>query len=281
MTKHKRRLSITGAFIILIILITLVFALVTFYQKNPLKKQWTYNGRFTVLDPYTYTLTSYPPDNSAVITIILPPETFILVPDGYGYYKLQDVYDLSKSVKKGDTLLLASVSHLLGIPIETSARSISYWEQYRIWQLENDSHLLRETIDLSDYPVTVMEKRSNGSDIERFDELKIQLYFGETFWEHSIREENYTVGIFNASDTPGLASTISRTLETIGYRVVDVGNWQGEDIKDNCQIQIRPDEALVNSSSIERMHQITNCAIVTKDSIGERFDIQLVITRAI
>ena len=244
-------------------------------------KQWDYDGRFAVLDIDTLTVTSYPPDGNAIISVALPEDTYILVPDGYGYYRLGDVLVLSSSVKKGNELLIKSISNLLGVPIETTSRSISYWAQYRIWKITNDNQLPLETVDLSEYPVTIMDKRSDGSSIERLDELKMQLYFKDIFWERPVRAEDYMVGVYNASQTPGLASTISRILETIGYRVVEVTNWEGELFNDPCQIRIRSDEVLLHSASVQRMHQITRCPVVEYGSTSKRFDIQLIITHAI
>ncbi|MBI4137346.1 LytR C-terminal domain-containing protein [Candidatus Roizmanbacteria bacterium] len=277
-THKKRRLSVTAVFISFLIILIIGFAGYTFYNRNPLAKQWNYTGRFTVFDSHALTLTSYPTDASVIISITIPSDVYINVPGGYGYYRVEDVLELSRSEKRGDDLLVESVSSLLGIPIEVSRQRMSYWDQILTWQLANDTEIERQHIRLEDYPVTVSEKRIDGVEIEKLDPVKIDFYFGELFWERAIRDENLTIGIFNASDVPGLATTYARMLENVGYRVVDIANWEGESFAEDCRIRITGLPDLVNSVTVSRLVSILGCPVVTEQEQG-RFDIQLIILR--
>lgn len=256
------------------------FAGYSFYNKNPLTKKWYYEGRFTVLDTHTLSLTSYPSDNSAIITIMIPPEAYINVPGGYGYYQVEDVLELGRSERKGDALLVESVSALIGIPIEASKQRMSYWDQILVWRVAGDKEIERQSIDLDDYSVTISEKRVDGVEIEKLDPVKVDFYFGELFWERTIRDENTTIGIFNDSDTPGLANDYARMLENIGYRVVEIANWDGEPISDECLIRITGAAELIGSVSISRLTSVFECPVVSEQEQG-RFDIQLVLSNNI
>ncbi|KKR50360.1 MAG: hypothetical protein UU81_C0007G0015 [Microgenomates group bacterium GW2011_GWC1_41_8] len=273
---HKKRISITVLFISILIVLVVGFAGYTFYNRNPLSKEWDYKGRFTVFDSHSLTLTSYPSDNSSIISITIPPDVYINVSGGYGYYRVKDVLELSRSERRGDELLIESVSSLIGIPIEASKQRMSYWDQVLVWQLANNNEIERHNINLSEYPITVSEKRVDGVEIEKLNPVKIDFYFGELFWERTLRDENMTVGIFNASETPGLANSYARMLENIGYRVVDIANWDGEPIEENCMIRITGSPNVVDSVSISRLISILDCPIQVDQESG-RFDIQVIL----
>ena len=269
--------TITNSFIGFILVITSVFAIQEFYQKNPLSKQWTYRGRFSVLDSDSFTVTSYPSDNISIIQVILPEDVFVYVPDGYGYYRLGDVPKLSRSERRGDELMVKSISNLLGVPIESTKRQLSYWDQYKIWRISKDTAVKKQVINLAYYPVTTSEARTDGSTFERFDGSKIQLQFEDVFWERAIREEGYTVGVYNASGAPGVAQTVSRMLETVGFRVVEIANWD-EQVSDTiCQIRIQDNDQVRKSVSIERLVKITGCKLSVIPVENKRFDMQVIV----
>ncbi|MCR4264502.1 MAG: LytR C-terminal domain-containing protein [Candidatus Roizmanbacteria bacterium] len=278
MSAHKKRSRVTLLFILVITVVVTGFAAATFFNRNPLSKQWDYTGRFTVFDTHSLTLISYPSDMSSVISITIPADVYINVPGGYGYYRVKDVLALSRSERRGDELLIESVSSLMGIPIEAAKNRMSYWDQVLVWQLVNNNDLERQNINLGDYPVTVSEKRVDGVEIEKLDSVKIDFYFGELFWERAIRDENITIGIFNASQTPGLANVYARILENIGYRIVDITNWEGDPIGDDCVIRITGLPSLVESISVSRLRSIFDCPVTINQETG-RFDIQVILAR--
>ena len=275
-----KRLSITGVFIGMVIATVLGFAVLRIYQRNPLAKQWTYEGRFTVIDAGSLTLISYPSDEGVIIEMKLPEDAYSNVVEGYGYYRLEDILPLSRSEKRGDELLVDTVSTLIGVPIETSTSRISYWDQFVTWRMTQDNEIGRETIDLSDYPITITIERPDRSTIDAIDPAKIDFYFNEVFWERPIREENFAVGIFNASETPGLASTYGRILENVGFRIIDISNWDEEEITSDCQIRLFGSEELKETVSVQRLQSILSCPMVVISEQG-RYDMQVIFTRSI
>ena len=124
---HKKRISITVLFISILIVLVVGFAGCTFYNRNPLSKEWDYKGRFTVFDSHSLTLTSYPSDNSSIISITIPPDVYINVSGGYGYYRVKDVLELSRSERRGDELLIERGLSLIRISFLTSQPPIFFF----------------------------------------------------------------------------------------------------------------------------------------------------------
>ncbi|MFC1790013.1 LytR C-terminal domain-containing protein [Patescibacteria group bacterium] len=114
---------------------------------------------------------------------------------------------------------------------------------------------------------------SNSEDQFEFDIEKTDQLFRETLFERQIKQENLSVGIANATSKPGLAKNVSRLVENLGGRVVDLTDWPQALQKS----QLITTEAAKNSLTVKKLSSCFKTS--SKQSESETFlvDVLLVI----
>lgn len=237
---------------------------------------WDYAGRINILDKENLTVLSIPNESGNLVEIKLPKDAYVEVADDYGYYKLKDVYEIGQVDKKGTVLLKKTVSDFLGLPIDAEKNELTVWDQYKVWQKKQDSEKSIKQIKLEEMPVFTEDALADGSKIEKVDSTKIDFYLREVFWEKELRSENLSVGVFNASETFGLAEKVSRKIENIGGRVVEAGNYTNA--VENCLLKTTIDKE--KSTTFKRFIKIFPCKVEIGE-IDPRFNIILAISRPI
>lgn len=236
-------------------------------------RSWTYAGSFVVIDQDEMKVTSYPYSDSSIIDIKLPPDLFIDVPGNYGFYRLKDIPALSNVEKKNDSLFITAVSSLLGLPINTSGKDVTLADSLLVESKKRGAGNKRTTIDLTKLPIYFEESRPDGTVIQKSDTAKIDYYLGDILWEKKIKDENLAIGVFNASTTIGVAKDITRRLEKIGIRVVEIGNRETP-TSSSCVLAADPEAG--NSVTYIRMKTMFNCQIGVNNE-DKRFDITLMV----
>lgn len=258
------------------IVFTLVFLFLVglriykFYEE----RSWDYPGNFVVLDADTMSLTIYKINASEIDYIKLPQDAYVLVPGGYGYYRIKSLPELGKVEKKGNTLLADSVQYALGVPIDAVAQQLNAWDHFQLWQYKQSNKTIEERdVDLSQYPIFTAEKRIDGETIDKVDPTKVDFYLKDLFIEKTIRTEDLAVGVFNASSIPGAAQKTARLLEHMGMRVVEVSNWN--EVRPTCQLYIR--QNLLTTNTYFRLLKLLPCELVESSDLG-RFDVKVVVS---
>lgn len=274
----RKKKSYKKTFLIfLLVILTGGFLIAFFHFYSSFKNRvWNYKGRINILDKENLTVLSIPDENGDLVEIKLPADAYVEVAEGYGNYKLKNVYEIGQVDKKGTLLLKKTVSDLLGLPIDAEQKELTIWDQYKIWQKKQDSEKSIKQIKLEEMPVFIEDSLADGSKIEKVDQAKIDFYLREVFWEKELRAENLSVGVFNASETFGLAEEISRKIENIGGRVVEAGNYDGK--VENCLLKTTASKE--ESVTFKRFIKIFPCKVEIGE-IDPRFNIILAISRPI
>lgn len=236
---------------------------------------WKYEGNFSILHPDHLTVTVYIPARESIYTVELPGRAYVTVPGGYGMYRLEDVRELSMSEKQGDALVSLTVTTAFGLPIMATPDSLSMADSLLVFIAEHVYAGRREKLSLTDATIFDTETRIDGEQIEILDQHKRSLYFAETFLEEGIVREGLAVGIFNASDTSGLATMLTQSLETIGIRVIDSANWNGKDFSGTCLMRFKED--IVSSVTARRLRSFLECTEELLPADDTRFSIQIVV----
>lgn len=205
-------------------------------------------------------LVSFPIGEDEKTNIVaLPQNLQVLVPYGYGYYRLSALKRLSE-IEQEPTLVRDTVEDMMGINIavvintntsavsapvslstfsDLTSKSTINWSSphstsfadfiYLTWKLRTTPASEVVTQNLKDdrylFPETQLQDGttvyvSNASALDEFVESK--------FTETKIREQNISVEILNTTDTSGIGQQYARFLSHVGAKILRVDTRSGE-----------------------------------------------------
>jgi len=266
--KHNKLITIVFVSVLIVIILTsFAHRLYSSYQA----RRWQENSTFIVFNGDNITIDVFDPHNEEIHTYVLPPDGYVEVPHGYGFYKLSDVKELSVVEGRGEELLSQAVSNTFGIPFDATAGQMKEWDAFMVWYAKVFYENKDETTNLSDAPIFTEEDRIDGQVIKKVDGNKVDKFFKQALWEKSIIDDNLVIGIFNASEEPNIALTIARKLEQIGAHITEIDN--SKESVSGCELRVKEDKR--NSYTVNRIERLFNCPIA-KTSPHPRFDIMLV-----
>jgi hypothetical protein len=230
---------------------------------------------FLILHPLSFY--SLDMENQTAIKIDLPPELYVQTAYGYGPYRLKAVYDLGELDKRGGKVLMATVSDLLGLPVDGWLESWR-WQlppktsfNYHDWLLIFKNYsLLRpdkiKTINPADFWEDLV--LANGETVKTLDPSKFDFLTDGLFWESALKRENLKVEVLNAGGTTGLGNKAARLLANMGLTVVRVDN--AETPIGDCEVK-----SAKPSLTADRVARIFGCRLMTKEA--DRADITLIL----
>ncbi len=246
------------------------------------------------------------PNKETIFLVDFPEDLLVDAFGGYGQFKFRNLHGLAVQENKPE-IFVKSVEYFFGIPID-------YWLNYEEKELPKittdmprfifgivqrsiigvdtiasgedklniyllsgflkNRHLYwqyKNTVDLG-----LVVSRKEGSlakdwflDLDSWDEWS-QSYLSDS----SLKEEGYSLGIYNTTHEKGLASQTARIFSNSGFWVVKVGNDENDE--KNCRIEIKTNEQL-NTKTLERIKKIVDCPveIVDEKSFLDFTDINL------
>ncbi len=234
-----------------------------FAPDGPVEKYYSWNGKgllnIAVKGDSIY-LFSFNPTDKTVTLLKIPDDTYLDVPLGYGLWPARSVYDLGQAEKPifGAKLLKETLSNTLGIGIDgylilnNDLATISLSEEVKdlkdnpveIFNLLGNSKTdlslqelsglmmaLRNVrtdkiteVDLGSSNLTTSRLLSDGTRGLAFDQLQVDEFMQTKLTDALIKNEELNVGIYNATDHPGLAEKAARLIGNMGGRVVFTTN---------------------------------------------------------
>ncbi|MDD2823341.1 MAG: LytR C-terminal domain-containing protein [Candidatus Daviesbacteria bacterium] len=233
----------------------------TTITKNNQPKLYSWDGQsqFNLVvkmkDSY---LLSYQPEGKELTVIKFPEDIHLNVPYDFGRWPMRSIYDLgqSESIPMGPQLLRDSINRsfdiladgylifnngdgklsdllqkergslLPGVDILASAKTdLNLIEFFKIWWAIKE---VREdkisSIDLEKSDLTEWLLLPDGSRVIALDEIKIDRFEEGHFETGQIKKDGQTIGIFNATEVPGLAEQAAKLLTNMGARVIFTAN---------------------------------------------------------
>jgi hypothetical protein len=220
-------------------------------------------------------MTVYIPDREKIVTIQLPRDKHIFVPDGYGLYKLSRVKELSQIETDSSALLQSAIMLNFSIPITTTIESQTTWDSIRSRLARRVYAGRQDTLDLSQERIYRPHQREDGEALSVVDEKATHRLLSRYIWEQPIVDDTVTVGVFNAAKISGLATDVSRILETVGMNVVAVGNWEEEwdQVGEICDMYVY--ESAKATPTVDRLSSLFSCEVIIV-SDRSHFDVRLV-----
>lgn len=271
---HKRTASSYSVPLVLasaVVSVVAVIFSVRLYQAI-VNRQWNEDTEFRILDTQELSINIYTPKKELISKYILPRDAYIEVPAGYGYFKIKDIPQLAEVEKKGEGLIVSSVSNAFGIPFDTTAKQLTEWDRILLWYAHTFYSSPANAVTLADMDIFTSEKRADGAEIQKVDPSKTDRYFQQDLAEKAIAQEGLTVGVFNTTSEPNVAGTLSRKLEKIGIHVIEVSNLTQE-LNTPCEIRARED--IKQSYTVRRMVALFPCS-VSNEAPMSRFDIMVI-----
>src|SRR3989338_1974193 len=262
--------KILAATIVLLIAVAVSYRLHSTYQN----RAWWHDGPFFILNSEDLTLYIFRRDSAEWYTIALPRDVYTVVPGGYGLYPIGAIPELAKVEQKDSSFILMSVATAIGLPIDSLAQTLQWWDRLALWRAQRELTSDHEFIDLGSAIITREEQRSDGSKVVKVDHEELARFYGIRFWDKAIVDEDLSIAVYNATDAEGVAGTVSRMLENIGVRVVESSNWAG-DRPTTCVIVTTASSS--ETVTVRRIKQFFHCTIDVREEIPERFDAQVVI----
>lgn len=166
------------------------------------------------------------------IVFSIPADEEIEVPNGYGEYALQSVYQLLKIDKRDDHFIRATYSELLGISVDeifTIDEQITNLDQKEISQLflrNSLENLLKLKLHkvYSSFYLHYKFKNMEYHELDNKDEIKD--YREDIFSVSGDVYQYCSVAVINASQVDGLARKKADEIENTGALVVRVDDTQ-------------------------------------------------------
>lgn len=255
---------------------------------------------------------------SKKLTVIkIPDEAYLDLPKGYGSWPARSVFELGQAEAPpiGDKLLKASVTNLLGLPVDgvvvlkhnkatTSLDQlvsdlhknplalVSYYGAFDsdltgkdLLSIAGQISTIREDrtkiIDLGSSSITESQLLPDSTRVLGIDNVKMDLFIRSNLKEASLAQFDGSIAIFNSTDHPGLAQAVAREITNMGGSVSSLGNIENNQKQTKITVS---SENLKNTSAFLRLAHLfapdclkSKCEVSDSRVVESRAQINIVI----
>lgn len=210
-------------------------------------------------------LLSYQPKINSLTVIKFPGEIYLDVPYDFGEWSVRSIYDLGQAEKPpmGAMLLKDSVGTLFSLVVDgylivdqsspdfpglieqekkallpgisllsKTKTDLNLLEYIRLWWFIKGVRADKlKTVDLEKSDLTKWLLLPDGSRVITLDQIKLRQFEEDRFEDANIKEEALSIGIFNATDYPGLAENAAKIITNLGGRVIFTSNAEEKKAK--------------------------------------------------
>lgn len=237
--KTKQKVKIALWALVILILVIMVgngvrfvhFISAPLNKETTISKNYLWDGAFNinlVVKSAGLSVLSYNPKEKTLVLLEVGDEVYINVPGGFGEWQARSIFDLgeNENPKAGDSFLVNSFSSHLEIPLD------GYWEPGGSFKNTRAKDLI---LQLRSSPLDLISLLlSSKTNITLFEFWRFALgligiredKIVETgnFSEDAILSEGLTIGVYNATDLPGIAQKVSRIISNMGGNVIISSN---------------------------------------------------------
>jgi hypothetical protein len=203
-------------------------------------------------------LINFNPKDKKITVLHVSDTIYSELPREYGFWRVGSIYPLGEGEgeKRGVVLLKLSISKILGMPVDgifisqkdlgkaedvwssqiknplslitmlsDANTDLTPWEFVRLMQfatgVRSDKVI---SLDLSRTTITESKLLPDSTRVLGINYISLDSFIRDNLIDSVIYEENQTVGVFNATNQPGLAQDVSRLATNLGANVVIVNN---------------------------------------------------------
>lgn len=231
--------------------------------------------------------------------LIIPEDTYIEVPQGFGSYRVGALWNLGQVEKRGGEVLLFAVRSFLGVPIDgwigwtdnrqrpsltTSKNDVLKELAFRLspglflqqptatnlslpdkillwWTVKQARGEAFIVVNLGDKGVLMKTTLADGSAALKGDPDLVDKVSQTLYFEEEAQKEVLPFRVLNATDVPGSSTKIARLLTNIGYHTIGAGNAETQ--AKNCSVGVPSDR--LSAPAVKRLGSIISCPIRAVD----------------
>lgn len=173
---------------------------------------------------------------------------------------------------------LGALLHIQTI-LEVSSKwhtNFSFLDMYKIWSsIKNIRSDKIEILDLDDRLVLNDDTLADGTEIKKIDIDRFDALISDKFEDQSIRSENVTAEVNNASGKDRLASQFARLLRMRGINVIQRST--GQTIRtDGCTIEVAQ-KGIADSDTVSFLRQAYGCKVNPTAALQLTSDIKIML----
>ena len=251
----------------------------------------------------TVAVISFLPSENNLKIVNIPQGALMETAGGYGKYRAEALYLLDQIEKKNGRLLMGSFQELLLLPIDgwiyypeffpeannpelvlknlketvryREKSNLSNWDLWRlIWRLRSVDPARMKTINLEKIGAVLEQDLPDGTTSIQLDIQLIEDSLGDQFIDPTVRQENVTVSVVNASGISGQATKGGKIIERMGGRLIKIGD-HSDSALNGCEI--RSLHTPGNSYTMQRLIKVFGCVWKNESLEGNRADIILLL----
>ncbi len=227
--------------------------------------QWDGTGRLNiVVQADNLYLFSFNPGSQSANLLLIPPEMYLNLPLGFGQYQAGSVYQLGQSEQPplGARLLKEGMENTLAVPVDNyflvgknfseepfpkvlekirqnpiqaagllrgSKTDLSLKEYFLLMlSLRNVREDKISESDISESTVTSWELLPNGSRVLGINKPDLEQFAQGQLEDTALQNEEFSVGVYNATNHPQLAEKAARLVRDMGGRVIFTSNLSSD-----------------------------------------------------
>lgn len=307
--KRKEKKRFTFARNIFLIICLSLFLGVGFKAWGSFKESiWDGKSRLTLtLDSNPILVASFDPGDKTLNFLSIPPHTYLEVIHGYGFYKAESIWKLGELEKGGGELLAGSLQEYLGVPVDgwvttrllktqastegTEMKSfflnnlvelikngdganLTRWDLVRLWWGVRGVRFDKtKLVDLGKTNAVAEVTLPDGTIALEPDPLRLDQLVTRLFSDKKIKKEALSIGVYNATEYPGLAKKAARIIDNIGGQVIEVGDWKMRSEK--CEV--RGEKKLANTYTARKLLKIFDCQYGNGEMGESRAEIAIIL----
>jgi len=241
-------------------------------------------------------LIAFDPDGEKVTIVNFPNDLVVEAFGGYGEFMVKYLEGLADQENKPE-IFSKSIEYHFGFPIDF--RIVSSIDPNN-FSFDGAPGLLTQIIRHSFFSRTLESNRlskvnlfllrsfighrqllwsvNNAEEMGMLEDKEGKKLLKKEDWDNwakkylvdsQLQRENLGIGIYNTTQTSGLAAETARTLRNLGIRVVKTDNYDGGSGGEGCYIKIAKKEDN-NSLTVKRIEKILGCKI--KIAPGDQFE---------
>jgi hypothetical protein len=251
---------------------------------------------------------SYDQIRNSITALSVPSDVYVDVVRGYGSYPISSVWKLDSLDKRRGVVLTETVEEAIGIPIRffinpvsrggstdsidvQIKNALSFFSCIRVLFQKNQTNISpgmffelsravrgmgptdMTFIDLSNQAVFWDSALADGTSVKKIDSGKLALILGTHAEDPQIRKENLRIAVFNSTKSSGLAQTISRIMEGVGFHVSSIANI---DNMEPSACIIRGKKEIFKTNTVQTLQWLYGCTF-QEDAQDSQSDVTLII----
>ena len=185
------------------------------------------------------------PSTKRIVRFLVPLNTMVQAPFGFGEYQLGYIYKLGKLEDEGGRLLMRTVENNFAVSISgfkaLGNSKLTWWDSLRVGGFGAVGSSSKTLIDLLSLQTFDNSSLADGTSVFRIKTIYMDELINHELFDEKLLHEEFEIGVINSSEGAGVASNVSRIIRNIGGDVTLVSNSDSSEVS---RIQVKNSDIL-------------------------------------